>query len=1075
MATITWSALTDSNWNDPYNWTPNQIPGGSDDVIFNNTSQKNCTVDTDITVNSIIINSNYNGSINATGNSFTVYGNFTDTGGTGSRNYGNYICMLGLSSILTLNPAGPINYSGCEMQFYNSDIKFKSKTATFGRIFIPDNCNVLMDWPTSSSATPSFKSPTTPLVIGENSYLDQYRVSVIFIITNNSGNLCQMGYNASLKSGAANTTFKMELGNYTLPNFTHVQSPSAYSNYGAIFQPLNALSSSSLTLTGEINSTKDLTFYNINTDSNFSFNTNNYNITCASFYQGCTTGSYSGSFNSSTISCSKYSSLQTATGTRLYGGTVSIDMYRSYWTLRSGNGGWSVGASQSYNVGTYDLNCIGTTYATTNDVHCFYNVQCNSTFYCTGDFYVNNYFGGRLEMSVNSKGKTGNIYVTADLYTPSGLVASQYTTVYMIGGNWSNFTVGGVGSSPFSLVIQNGNTNIYINTNLICQYFEITSNSQAHIFNSGFFYLKGNYAPIFVMGSGSYFINDCAGLYICPYISGSAYSLGDNCYWGGSSFTKIIPGYTSPLVNIITYIPSVTYNGTGYWLFDHNQYSNNMTFNLNGWFNIGRNLLIISLEKNTDRFFTMNQQITCGELRIGSITPGVGFNAQYYFGSSLCDITYFNTITYEKGYVFLENSVWFCGGNWSNGGSTFHLDPGTSSITITAPGTISPNGKNFYDLASDPNNGSVTLDNDTTCHTLQVLSGNYTQSGRTVACSGDILFDNDGWLNMGNHIFSTGVYHTIRVGSSVSNILNNQTILTITNQLITMEMDQSVTFSYLELYDGPVLGAIAELTGSGSMTLAKSTTPLVMGGNSSLSINAPMFINMQGSGSAITFPFGGSGALNGVSSLTIYGSVNHASVTLPTLTLGGTLDLNLARRVPLSSETTLTLTGNLNMNGNLTVLNSTTGLFQFYSSGNSITAKTLNYGCNNDSGSLTIKFQNSSISITDLNPILYNSGSTSVYFYKSNWTLGRDWTFPSDHTNYHAWDKITFIGDHSRDGTVTSNGQIFNWLIIDSTSRSLVMSDDMVCREYYPFRGSLNSNGNNLNVRIDSIFIAQSV
>lgn len=63
QVTRTWSAITDSNWNNAANWSPNGIPGSGDTIIFDNASDFNCLIDMNVVVDSISVQGTYDGVI----------------------------------------------------------------------------------------------------------------------------------------------------------------------------------------------------------------------------------------------------------------------------------------------------------------------------------------------------------------------------------------------------------------------------------------------------------------------------------------------------------------------------------------------------------------------------------------------------------------------------------------------------------------------------------------------------------------------------------------------------------------------------------------------------------------------------------------------------------------------------------------------------------------------------------------------------------------------------------------------------------------------------------------------------
>src|SRR5689334_7122189 len=109
-APITWTNTSGGNWNDATNWSPNHVPGSSDDAIITASGTYTVTLDISPTVNSLMLGGNsgqqtlntsnnnltlnnasavnVNGILALTGGSFsdpgllTVNGQFNWTGGS---------------------------------------------------------------------------------------------------------------------------------------------------------------------------------------------------------------------------------------------------------------------------------------------------------------------------------------------------------------------------------------------------------------------------------------------------------------------------------------------------------------------------------------------------------------------------------------------------------------------------------------------------------------------------------------------------------------------------------------------------------------------------------------------------------------------------------------------------------------------------------------------------------------------------------------------------------------------------------------------------------------------------------
>ncbi len=63
QVTRTWNASANSNWNSAPNWTPNGVPTSADIVIFDNTSDFDCQIDINVTIDSISVENGYDGII----------------------------------------------------------------------------------------------------------------------------------------------------------------------------------------------------------------------------------------------------------------------------------------------------------------------------------------------------------------------------------------------------------------------------------------------------------------------------------------------------------------------------------------------------------------------------------------------------------------------------------------------------------------------------------------------------------------------------------------------------------------------------------------------------------------------------------------------------------------------------------------------------------------------------------------------------------------------------------------------------------------------------------------------------
>ncbi|HVV17042.1 MAG TPA: LamG-like jellyroll fold domain-containing protein [Polyangia bacterium] len=131
-ATKTWAAALitgDTNWSNANNWSPAGLPGSGDDVVFNSSSSNfGCTIDTNVSVNSISVQGGYTGAIapsgaqsistvgdisiapTSSGGSFTLSSGITSVGGVFSRTNAN-MTLNANGGTLILNSSGSVSHS----------------------------------------------------------------------------------------------------------------------------------------------------------------------------------------------------------------------------------------------------------------------------------------------------------------------------------------------------------------------------------------------------------------------------------------------------------------------------------------------------------------------------------------------------------------------------------------------------------------------------------------------------------------------------------------------------------------------------------------------------------------------------------------------------------------------------------------------------------------------------------------------------------------------------------------------------------------------------------------------------
>ena len=133
-ATITWDGGgSTNNWSEANNWSSNSLPTSADSVVFNATSTKNCTIDTNPTVLDLSINSGYTGIVNAGSATIVVSNEIKIASGTfnaptGSLSAYRFVHSAGGSFVnnsgsVTLSSKGCYSYVNAPLTtFYNLSI-----------------------------------------------------------------------------------------------------------------------------------------------------------------------------------------------------------------------------------------------------------------------------------------------------------------------------------------------------------------------------------------------------------------------------------------------------------------------------------------------------------------------------------------------------------------------------------------------------------------------------------------------------------------------------------------------------------------------------------------------------------------------------------------------------------------------------------------------------------------------------------------------------------------------------------------------------------------------------------------
>ncbi|MFL5304581.1 MAG: beta strand repeat-containing protein [Polyangia bacterium] len=151
-ATKTWSPsffTFNTNWSTSGNWSPNGQPASGDDVVFDSTSSSNCTIDTNVSVNSITVSGGYTGAIapsgaqsittvggisiapTSSGGSFKLSSGFTTVGGAFSRTNGN-MTLNANGGTLILSSGSSVSHSTTGATLANVAVGINVSTGLVG-------------------------------------------------------------------------------------------------------------------------------------------------------------------------------------------------------------------------------------------------------------------------------------------------------------------------------------------------------------------------------------------------------------------------------------------------------------------------------------------------------------------------------------------------------------------------------------------------------------------------------------------------------------------------------------------------------------------------------------------------------------------------------------------------------------------------------------------------------------------------------------------------------------------------------------------------------------------------------
>jgi hypothetical protein len=420
-----WIATANGNWNVAGNWSLGHVPLSNEDVLFSGAySVKNVTFDISPSVNAFVTQADYTGNIIMTGQTLTLADSMAEYG-AGTRNYGNGITMNGNSAkLLISSQVGTVTAGSCALTM-NGTTGMQltlNKTITFWGAFQTGASAVVINNGTDALYPYTINlgnNTTLTLTTGMCMY-----AQIVSPITMGTGVSITGQFNIYNQYNGYVSIPAMSLAG--TPNITLMQQ-----SYAGGFNLNGALS---------INGSLKLASYY---QKSFTFNTNNYSISCGSFYYSSSDVASVLTINmgSSAVSCGIFGN----TGDTYSPSTVNFNFQSSQWTV---SGSWTF-----LNVAGHIINASTSLVTFTN----------NSTITSAGKSFYNVAFNG-----------AGKAFTIADAFNctsytnPAGYIvlAGDYISQNSI-NTWSAGTyylTGNITMGANNLTLDGTNGNIYIKT-----------------------------------------------------------------------------------------------------------------------------------------------------------------------------------------------------------------------------------------------------------------------------------------------------------------------------------------------------------------------------------------------------------------------------------------------------------------------------------------------------------------------------------------------------------------------------------------------------------------------------------
>jgi hypothetical protein len=417
-----WSAAGVGNWSTNGNWSLGVAPVLADDVIFNNTSVQNCTIDVSPTVNSITFAANYSGNWTAVGQTMTCTLGFSHDG-TGTSNFGNGMTCNGLASTFHVGAGvGTVTATSCVLTMNGTTgmiLDEDKGVFAFKSLTLGASAKVTI----SGAATNSFRSTSNPLILGNNSTLTINKTT--YFILSATANWHSIGTGCTI-NGSFPIFFAVDANSITcsLPTLT-------YTGTGLInILEINGVRTGvTIQLAGNLTATSGNVALRAIAASTVTTNLNNYNISCSYIMCGGAAGATftilfgNGSHSFGTFDGFTYNNAGT---------TISFQTCQIIATSA-----WTFGSNHTVNPGTFLVTITNTSTITSNGKS-FFDLTINAAaktitmadaLICAagGDLTVT---AGTLTTSIFNLTVGGDVSITGTL-TVSGSTCSfggNYTT-----------------------------------------------------------------------------------------------------------------------------------------------------------------------------------------------------------------------------------------------------------------------------------------------------------------------------------------------------------------------------------------------------------------------------------------------------------------------------------------------------------------------------------------------------------------------------------------------------------------------------------------------------------------------